>query len=128
MENNQKLDELIKRLEELSRKQDFFAREINNLRAEIKFLKLTQSATQPKDQSETIQIKPEVSEQIIPIPEPQVLVQQPIVPNFEIPKKPKQPSDLEKIIGESWLNKTRVISPTSSCVTFLFKGAAASIL
>lgn len=109
MENNQKLDELIKRLEELSRKQDFFAREINNLRAEIKLLKLTQSATQPKDQSETIQVKPEVSEQIIPIPEPQVLVQQPIVPNFEIPKKPKQPSDLEKIIGESWLNKIGIL-------------------
>ena len=109
MENNQKLDGLIQRLEELSRKQDFFAREINNLRAEIKLLKLTQSATQPKDQSEITQVKPEVSEQTIPIPEPQVLVQQPIVSNFEIPKRPKQPSDLEKIIGESWLNKIGIL-------------------
>lgn len=109
MENNQKLDELIQRLEELSRKQVSFTREINDLRSEIKFLKLRQLNTQTKDHSETTEVKPEISEQIIPIPEPKVLIQNPIVPNVEIPKKPKQPSDLEKIIGESWLNKIGIL-------------------
>jgi len=109
MENNQKLDELIQRLEELSRKQVSFTREINDLRSEIKFLKLTQLNTQTKEHSETTEVKPEISEQIIPIPEPKVLIQNPIVPKVEIPKKPKQPSDLEKIIGESWLNKIGIL-------------------
>lgn len=109
MENNQKLDELIQRLEELSRKQVSFTREINDLRSEIKLLKLTQLNTQTKDHSETTEVKPEISEQIIPIPEPEVLIQNPIVPKVEIPKKPRQPSDLEKIIGESWLNKIGIL-------------------
>lgn len=109
MENNQKIDELIKRLEELSRKQEFFGREINNLRSEIQFLKLNQSSTQIKDHSEITEVKPEVSEQIIPISEPKILIEEPIIPKVEIPKKPKQPSDLEKIIGESWLNKIGIL-------------------
>lgn len=109
MENNQKIDELIKRLEELSRKQEFFEREINNLRSEIQFLKLNQSSTQIKDHSKITEVKPEVSEQIIPISESKILIEEPIVPKVETPKKPKQPSDLEKIIGESWLNKIGIL-------------------
>lgn len=109
MENNQKLEELIKRLEELSRKHELFTREINHLRSEIQFLKLRQSSIQTKDHSEIAEVKPEISEQFIPISEPEVFIQRPIVPNVEILKKPKQPSDLEKIIGESWLNKIGIL-------------------
>lgn len=109
MENNQKLEELIKRLEELSRKHELFTREINNLRSEIYSLKLGQSNIQTKDHSEIIEVKPKISEQFIPVSEPKVLVQNSVVPNVEIPKKPKQPSDLEKIIGESWLNKIGIL-------------------
>lgn len=109
MENNQKLDELIKRLEELSRKNELFTREINHLRSEIYSLKLGQSNVQTKDHSEIKEVKPDLSVQFIPIPETKVLVQKPVVPNVEIPKKPKQPSDLEKIIGESWLNKIGIL-------------------
>lgn len=37
------------------------------------------------------------------------MIQNPVVSNVEIPKKPEQPSDLEKIIGESWLNKIGIL-------------------
>lgn len=109
MENNQKLEELIKRLEELSRKHELFTREINNLRSEIYSLKLGQSNIQTKGPSETIEVKSKISEQFNPVSEPKVLIQNPVVSNVEIPKKPKQPSDLEKIIGESWLNKIGIL-------------------
>ncbi|MEG1266878.1 MAG: hypothetical protein RSE19_10405, partial [Myroides sp.] len=75
MENNQKLEELIKRLEELSRKHELFTREINNLRSEIYSLKLGQSNIQTKDPSEIIEVKPKISEQFIPVSEPKVLAQ-----------------------------------------------------
>lgn len=98
MENNsQKIDGLIKRLEELSRKQEFFSEEIKNLRSEIQHLRLEEFSSETNEKSEQPQ-------PIIPVSEPKVQIQKPV-----IPKKPKQPSDLEKIIGESWLNKIGIL-------------------
>lgn len=102
MENNsQKLDELIKRLEELSRKQDIFSKEIQNLRSEIQILKSGELVLEAEEKIEIPEVK---QEQIVPVSEPKVQIQKPVVP-----KKPKQPSDLEKIIGESWLNKIGIL-------------------
>ena len=98
MENNaQKLDELIRRLDELSRKQDVFSKEIQYLRSEIQILKSGESVSE-------IEEKSEITEPTIPVSELKNQIQKPVVP-----KKPKQPSDLEKIIGESWLNKIGIL-------------------
>jgi len=99
--NTGKTDELIKRLEALSQKQKLFSEEIQNLRAEIQFLKSGQSVSQTEEKT----VIPETKhEPIIPVYEPNIHIQKPVVP-----KKPKQPSDLEKIIGESWINKIGIL-------------------
>src|SRR5690554_3850373 len=98
MENDsQKLDELIRRLEEISRKQEFFSEEIKNLRSEIQYLRLEEFSSETEE-------KAEQSESIVPVSEPKVPLQKPVVL-----KQPKQPSDLEKIIGESLINKIGIL-------------------
>lgn len=102
MENNsQKLDELIKRLDELSRKQELFSEEIQHLRSEIQLLKSGESSVVIEEKTEIPEI---ISSPVVLVSEPKVQIQKPVVP-----KKPKQPSDLEKIIGESWLNKIGIL-------------------
>ncbi|MFA7445906.1 MAG: DUF2339 domain-containing protein [Flavobacteriaceae bacterium] len=100
MENNeQKLEELIKRLEELSRKQKIFSEEIQTLRSEIQFLKSGQFTDETEIKSQFIT---QASQSKAPI-------QTSTIPKSVVVKKPKQPSDLEKIIGESWLNKIGIL-------------------
>ncbi len=109
MEHNpQKLEELIKRLEELSQKQEFFSREIRSLHSEIQFLKLGQSVFKSEEKTEIPEIKPEP---VAPVIEPKVAEKPQVqnVPKSQPLKKPKQPSDLEKIIGESWINKIGIL-------------------
>lgn len=109
MENNQqKLDGLIKRLDEFSKKQELFSEEIKNLRSEIQLLKSGESSkiTEEKTEVPVPEVKPEP---VVLVSEPKVQVQKPQIQQPFIPKKPKQPSDFEKIIGESWINKIGIL-------------------
>lgn len=100
MENNtEKINKLINQLEILSQKQKLFSEEIQQLQLEVQFLKLGQSKT--GEQQEIIKEKTEISKPITIISEPTIKLQKPVVP--------KKPSDLEKIIGESWINKIGIL-------------------
>ncbi|HNQ26369.1 MAG TPA: DUF2339 domain-containing protein [Aquaticitalea sp.] len=104
MENNpKKLDELMQRLEALSRQQALFSKEIQHLHSEIQLLK---SGTATQQKPEATKPKPEPT---VPVQGQKIHVQEPMVPKQAKPKPPKQPSDLEKIIGESWLNKIGIL-------------------
>ncbi|HUH26547.1 MAG TPA: DUF2339 domain-containing protein [Flavobacterium sp.] len=96
--NDQKINELLQKLEELSLKHEYFSQEIKNLRSEVQRLQAENIFS--KTNEEVIS-----SEPIIPIPKPEVSVKTPIISETMLIKEPKQPSDLEKIIGESWMNK-----------------------
>jgi len=103
-QNNQKITELILKLEELSLKQEYFSKEIKNLRSELQLLKAGNSFSKIETEEEIKQPEP-----FIETPKPQISVQPPIFQKPVLPKKPKQPSDLEKIIGESWINKIGIL-------------------
>lgn len=108
MENHrQKIEELIQRLEGLSQKQEQFSREIKNLHAELYVLKLKQSDLKVEEKIESLEVKPERIEKVSE-PKVQVQINSPVT-KPEIPIKPKQSSDLEKIIGESWISKIGIL-------------------
>ncbi|MFY7653192.1 MAG: DUF2339 domain-containing protein, partial [Chitinophagaceae bacterium] len=114
---NDSINHLLDKLEQLSRKQEDFSREINALRIAISNLK----ANTQTESIATQQVKEQISEQItteIPIvdaeqkvninkiqyPSSTQIKPQPFN-SFTPPSAPKTKSDIEKFIGENLINK-----------------------
>jgi hypothetical protein len=116
-DHNESVQQLLIRLELLSKKQDQFAEEINDLRFQIKMLKASKSI----DTVEELLEKKEpiiVSERISDIPkeaikpevfQPKVEVETPNRMPANRPKSSPGKTDLEKFIGENLLNKIGII-------------------
>lgn len=109
-----KIAELSQKLEELNQKQIHFGKEIQSIQMEIRLLKYEiqkpiEKESSPMSESlSTSEVKPieTHSSQV------ELVESKPPQPISERPKssaKPKMPSDLEKIIGESWLNKIGIL-------------------
>jgi uncharacterized membrane protein len=118
MENqSESIQQLLMRLELLSKKQDQFAEEINDLRFRIKMLKASTS----KDEVEEIVEKKKpivvseatsyVSEKVIipPASKPKIEQEKPKYSATNTSKPFQKKSDLEKFIGENLLNKIGII-------------------
>ncbi|MBC8754468.1 DUF2339 domain-containing protein [Kordia sp. YSTF-M3] len=119
---NESIQELLIRLEVLSKKQDQFAEEINDLRFRIETLRASRWSAIAKESSEKEQ---PVKENSIKVPEVTAIAPQEVIKpevfqpkvevetprhNFNnIPKSPPEKSDLEKFIGENLLNKIGII-------------------
>lgn len=109
-ENNDKINQLLEKLEILLKRQNDFAQEISNLQFEIN--KLKSSTTQTF--KEEIKYEKPLSEKTVEITTEKTIVnyegkqikqeltEQPI---FTVNKHPKGKSDLEKFIGENLINK-----------------------
>jgi len=92
--NNEELNKLFEKLENLLKRQEDFSKEINSLQFEINNLK----TSEPKI-TENIELRPDVSISITEKPE----VIQKTEPSIN--NAPKAKSDLEKFIGENLINK-----------------------
>jgi uncharacterized membrane protein len=115
-ENNDKINELIARLELLLKRQDSFSLEIKQLRLEIEKLKIEieTGGELPK----TIADRPKSIEPVVPkevTPQPEVTIQKepvrqmPVEPTPVMPQQPKEKSDLEKFIGENLISKIGIV-------------------
>lgn len=104
-DNNEKMNQLLDRLESLLKRQDDFSREINNLKTEINRLKTSGTKEdKPEVESDFESKKEKVtadegSHQQQKTNEPSISAAPPV----KIP--PKSKIDLEKLIGENLINK-----------------------
>lgn len=115
------LNELQNRLDELSKKQEMFAKEIQFLSQQIKQFSVNEGV-QTEFQEE------KVTEDITEFSTPKIVENENLTKEFHLkeakentsekinqpfiftkPKKERKPSDLEKIIGESWINKIGIL-------------------
>ncbi|MEI7499437.1 MAG: DUF2339 domain-containing protein [Bacteroidota bacterium] len=97
-ENSKKIIQLHDKLETLLKKQASFQGELDNLRKEIEFLKLSDIADNSVDQQANI------------IPEPSLPRQEKNATSSSTEiKKPKIKSDIEKFIGENLINKIGIV-------------------
>ncbi len=97
-ENSKKIIQLNDKLETLLKKQASFQGELDNLRKEIEFLKLSDIADNSVDQQANI------------IPEPSLPRQEKNATSSSTEiKKPKIKSDIEKFIGENLINKIGIV-------------------
>lgn len=113
--NADKINELLDRLELLSKQQTIFQKEISEIREELYVLKYATNAEKPEiKQNPVLETNlPKIESQLVenrPLKEPiqevirQEATKKPAYPPFQ-PKPPKQKSDLEKFIGENLINK-----------------------
>ena len=91
-DNQDRINQLLNKLEILLKRQNDFSREINNLRIDIHGLKTTK--TEQAIEKEKIFVEPEVHKKVLP--------KQPVL---SVKKPPKIKIDLEKFIGENLINK-----------------------
>ena len=102
-DNNDKINELLNKLESLLRRQDDFSREINSLRTEIHRLKI--SETEQTTENEVIKLdQPVIARDIETIKDNITAVYQ-----TNQKQSPKGKSDLEKFIGENLINKIGIV-------------------
>lgn len=98
-ENNEKLDQLLGKLELISKRQKAFSEEVDSLREEIFRLKNTASG---KPAEKEVKKAPDIVVHSTPEHrEP--------VPGREAPKTLAAKADLEKFIGENLINKIGII-------------------
>jgi uncharacterized membrane protein len=113
-QNNDKITQLLDKLDSLLKRQDDFSREITHLQTEIYRLKSPESE-QPAKSEEVkqdlpiidtdIEIKKEKITAEYQATQPQTPIEQPNQTFPPINKPPKGKSDLEKFIGENLINK-----------------------
>lgn len=111
MHNHFTIQQLREKLQELSQKQERFGKEIQLLSEQVEQL----SKNVQLDQEPSV-----LATEIVKEPEPKV-IEQPLPqtkPEYEIPieirkyirpKQKRKPSDIEKIIGESWISKVGIL-------------------
>ena len=110
--NNQKIAELVAKLDRLSKRHAYFSREIDELRTEIYSLRTKKSSLEIIDEPSVPEYDSSefVPEQPKRIPPP--LPQQPEnqdIPQVETRKAPRISLDLEKFIGENLISKIGII-------------------
>ncbi|HMC86504.1 MAG TPA: DUF2339 domain-containing protein, partial [Chitinophagaceae bacterium] len=115
-ENPDRINELIERLESLSKQQELFSKEIYALRNELfqlKFSSVKQESIQSKEK-EAPKLFEESGFKVIPEDRSAAIntlptqIPKPVMPQFNLPaaaKKPATKSSLEKFIGENLINK-----------------------
>lgn len=113
-DNNDKINQLLEKLESLLKRQDDFSREINSLRTEIHRLKISETEQTTKNEevkldrpviSTDFEIKKENITVDYQATQKQTPKEQPKQTFTPINKPPKGRSDLEKFIGENLINK-----------------------
>ena len=114
-ENNDRINQLLNKLETLLKRQDNFSRDINELSEEINILKTSQVKGQFEEKKEIktdrpvtdidFEVKKETVTPIYQIHQEKTYKEQPkySAPKTNIP--PKIKSDIEKFIGENLINK-----------------------
>lgn len=113
-DNNDKINQLLDKLESLLKRQDDFSREINSLRTEIHRLKISETEQITKNEEVKLdrpviatdfEIKKENITADYQATQKQTHKEQPKQTFTPINKPPKGKSDLEKFIGENLINK-----------------------
>ncbi len=113
-DNNDKINQLLDKLESLLKRQDDFSREINSLRTEINQLKISETEQTTKNEEVKLdrpvfatdfEIKKENITADYQATQKQTPKEQPKQTFTPINKPPKGKSDLEKFIGENLINK-----------------------
>lgn len=113
-DNNDKINQLLDKLESLLKRQDDFSREINSLRTEIHRLKISETEQTTKNEEVKLdrpviatdfEIKKENITADYQATQKQTQKEQPKQTFTPINKPPKGKSDLEKFIGENLINK-----------------------
>lgn len=113
-DNNDRVNQLLDKLESLLKRQDDFSREINNLRIEINRLKTTETEQATKKEEAKLdgsitdtdfEIKKEKLTADYQTTQQQTKKEPPKQTIPPINKPPKVKSDLEKFIGENLINK-----------------------
>ena len=102
-DNNDKINELLNKLESLLRRQDDFSREINSLRTEIHRLKISETEQTTENEKITLD-QPVIARDIETIKDNITAVYQ-----ANQKQTPKGKSDLEKFIGENLINKIGIV-------------------
>lgn len=112
MPNELNLQELQNRLQELSRKQEVFAEEIRFLSQQLEQLLADQSVQiTTEEPAVTTEISQEISFKSVEKEELKetIFVAEPEKTAFQGFKREKKRTDLEKIIGENWINKVGIL-------------------
>lgn len=113
-DNNDKINQLLDKLESLLKRQDDFSREINSLQTEIHRLKTSETKQTTKNEEAKLdppviaadfEIKKEKIAADYQVTQKQTKKEQPKQTFTPINKPPKGKSDLEKFIGENLINK-----------------------
>ncbi|MFD0861272.1 DUF2339 domain-containing protein [Sungkyunkwania multivorans] len=108
-DHQERIDQLLSKLESLLRRQETFSIEISELRKEVNELRSSQQvAPEPKKEvttETTLQKRTEEVEDIKKATFPQPPKSQPQPQVAKVKQKPKGKSDLEKFIGENLINK-----------------------
>lgn len=110
-DNNDKFEQLLQRLELLSRKQDEFSKEINNLTFEINWLKSQgskQTETQPiVNAPASVPVPEQIKAGPVAVFEAPAIKSERSIATYKAPEAsiPAKKSDLEKFIGENLINK-----------------------
>ena len=106
--NQDKINQLLDKLNLLLKKQEFFSREINEIRHEIRALNLTKKTVKNLPEKDKIKelVKPTTTKETFEVKKEGIpSVQETKHKAIPKPKKPKGKSNLEKFIGENLINK-----------------------
>ena len=108
-ENQDQINALLARLEEMLKRQEAFSSEILAIKGELLKLRAPSQSTQ---KNESTPAQPELIKQPEPQPTPVIpqVQQQKIAPPKPLePRIPKPKSDIEKFIGENLINKIGIL-------------------
>jgi uncharacterized membrane protein len=107
-ENQDQINALLARLEDMLKRQEAFSSEILAIKGELLKLRATSQSTQKNESAASQQIIPQTPTQSAPIPpKPMQQMAAPIIP--QQPRIPKPKSDIEKFIGENLINKIGIL-------------------
>ncbi|SDB88809.1 DUF2339 domain-containing protein [Williamwhitmania taraxaci] len=101
-ERENKIDQLTAKLEELSKRQGLFQRDIDALKEELDMLRYAEPSFKPQAEQPLVAKAPEV---LISAEPPKVVVARTITPPVTESAKAKKVFNLEKFIGENLINK-----------------------
>lgn len=110
-DHSESIQQLLMRLEILSKKQYEFSQEINDLRFQIETLRVAKQkeSLEKKEAHIVSEVVKTIPEEVVK-PNVEVLASEIETPEYSTTEKPKnQKSDLEKFIGENLLNKIGII-------------------
>ena len=116
-EDQNKIGQLLNKLEILLKKQDLFQKEIDELRSEIINLQTSQKTETSKEEikseepsaEDDTEVKKEKTTDLLFLPEEATEPKPQKLPTPKSTKRPKTKSNLEKFIGENLINKIGIV-------------------